>query len=128
VPSPRHEKSPASQVALGVGFGRRSRPGGDPSFPCDPDRLVWPHPLSQGEDVFLFQLHQEPVITHPAIALNAANETVAVVINLDDRLLAVRAAFIRGQLLTAEEGQNGPRLVKRREAVVDQARVVEVGS
>ena len=31
------------------------------------------------------------------------------------------------QLLTAEEGQNGPRLVKRREAVVDQARVVEVG-
>jgi len=30
-----------------------------------------------------------------------------------------------GQLLTAEE--DGPRLVRRREAVVDQARVVEVG-
>ena len=49
------------------------------------------------------------------------------------RFLTVWAAFIHGPTiaeatkLTAEEGQNGPRLVKRREAVVDQARVVEVG-
>jgi hypothetical protein len=57
-------------------------------------RLVRPYPPSQGEDLFLFQLHEEPVITHPAIAFNAANETVAVVVNLDERAIAVRAAFI----------------------------------
>jgi hypothetical protein len=58
--------------------------------------LVRPYPLSQSEGVFLFQLHEGPVTSHPAIALNAANETVTVVVNLDERAIAVGAAFIHG--------------------------------
>jgi hypothetical protein len=42
------------------------------------------------------RLHEELVIAHPVIGFDAANETVAVVINLDKRLLAVGAAFVHG--------------------------------
>ena len=58
--------------------------------------LVRSHPPSQSGDVCLVQVHEDLVLTHPAIACNAADETVAVVINLDKRLLAVRAAFVHG--------------------------------
>ena len=36
------------------------------------------------------------VLTHPAIALTAVNETVAVVVSLDERFLALGAALIHG--------------------------------
>jgi hypothetical protein len=58
--------------------------------------LVRPHP-SQGGNVCLVQLHEDDfILTHPAIACNAAEETLTVVINLDESVLAVGAAFIHG--------------------------------
>jgi hypothetical protein len=35
-------------------------------------------------DVCFFKLHEESVITHPAIALDATNETVAAAVHLDE--------------------------------------------
>ena len=56
--------------------------------------LVRSHP-SQGGNVCLVQLHEDDfVLTHPAIACNAANQAHTIMINLDESLLAVWAAFI----------------------------------
>jgi hypothetical protein len=61
-------------------------------------RLVRPHPPLQSVDLWLVQLNEDLVLTHPAIALNAANEVIAVVVNLDEPAITVRAAFIHGPI------------------------------
>ena len=49
-----------------------------------------PHRAPQGDDIYLVQLKENLIVTHPAIAYNAADETLTVVINLNKWLLAMR--------------------------------------